>query len=96
MEPRKRTHLVNELMQEARLMLTALEQAMEAKEREATQIKESHHITDDEPIPPPAHTIQDEYTAWGKILRALTDTQTELEKIEQFKRQRLERCTPSG
>lgn len=30
MEPRKRTYLVNELMQEAHLMMAALEKAMEA------------------------------------------------------------------
>ena len=31
MEPRKRTHLVNELMQEAHLMMGALEKAMEGE-----------------------------------------------------------------
>jgi hypothetical protein len=52
MEPRKRTHVVNELMQEAHLMMGVLEKAMEAKQREAQQRAESQHITDDEPTPP--------------------------------------------
>ena len=33
--------------------------------------------------------MQDEHTSWGKVLRALTDTQTELEKIERSERQRI-------
>ena len=37
MEPRKRTHLVIELMQEAHLMMGALEKAMEGE-----RIEESH------------------------------------------------------
>ncbi len=37
MEPRKRTHLVNELMQEAHLMMAALEKAMQGE-----RIEESH------------------------------------------------------
>ena len=96
MEPQKRTHLVNELRQEAALMQAALEKAIAAKQREARQIEESHHITDDEPNPPPTSTLRDEHTSWGKVLRALTEVQTELEKIEQFERQRLERFTPSA
>ena len=37
MEPRKRTHLVNELMQEAHLMMGVLEKAMQGE-----RIEESH------------------------------------------------------
>jgi hypothetical protein len=37
MEPRKRTHLVNELMQEAYLMMEALEKSMEGE-----RMEESH------------------------------------------------------
>jgi len=96
MEPQKRTHLVNTLRQEASFMLAALENAMAAKRKEARQIEESHHITDDEPTPPPASTLPDERTSWGQILRILTEVQTELEKIEQFERQRLVRFTPSA
>jgi len=36
MEPRKRTHLVNELMDEAQLMMAALEKAMEGERIEET------------------------------------------------------------
>jgi hypothetical protein len=39
MEPRKRTHLVNELMQEAHLMMGVLEKAMQGE-----RIEESHPI----------------------------------------------------
>ena len=96
MEPRKRTHLVNELMQEAHCMMTVLEQAMAAKQREAHQRAESHHITDDEPNPPPAHAIQDEHISWGKVVQALTDVQSELQQIAQSEHERLERGTPSA
>ena len=34
MEPRQRTHLVNELMEEANLMMGVLEKAMEGERRE--------------------------------------------------------------
>ena len=37
MEPRKRTHLVNELMQEAHLMMGVLEKAMQGE-----RLEESH------------------------------------------------------
>ena len=84
MEPRKRTHLVNELMQEANLMMAALEKAMQGE-----RIEESH---------PPLHgtqhheghySLEDEHKAWGKILRALTDIHTELESIEHSEHQRV-------
>ena len=68
MEPHKRTHLVNELMQEATLMRTVLAKAIEATQTEAQQRQESPHITDDELTSPPAHTLQDESTSWGEGL----------------------------
>jgi hypothetical protein len=95
MEPRQRTQLIQALVAEARLMRGVLEQAIEAKQMEAKQRTESQHITDDEPAPPPASTIQDEHTSWGKVLRALTDIQTELYQIEYSEHQRTERFTPS-
>src|SRR5215467_14346387 len=51
--------------------------------------------SDDEPTPLSASTIQDEHAAWGKILRALTDIQAELDQIEYAEHQRIERFTPS-
>ena len=86
MEPRKRTHLVNELMQEAHLMMGALEKAMEGE-----RIEESH---------PPLHgshhaqgqySLEDEHKLWGNILKALTDIQTELDQIEHAEHQRIAR-----
>jgi hypothetical protein len=91
MEPRKRTHLVNELMQEAHLMMGTLEKAMEGE-----RIQESS---------PPRHgtqhtqgqySLEDEHKSWGKVLRALTDIQTELDQIEQCEHQRIERLTSSA
>ena len=86
MEPRKRTHLVNELMQEAHLMMGVLEKAMQGERFEethpalhGTQHHEGHS------------SLEDEHKAWGKILRALTDIHTELERIEHSEHQRVER-----
>ena len=85
MEPRKRTHLVNELMQEANLMRAALEKAMQGERFEATHpaLHGTHHHE--------GHaSLEDEHKAWGKILTALTDIQTELDRIEHSERQRVE------
>jgi hypothetical protein len=90
MEPRKRTHLVNELMQEAHLMMGALEKAMEGE-----RIEESHPVSHGTQHPQRQYSLEDEHKAWGKILRALTDIQTELDQIEQCEHQRIERLTPS-
>ena len=85
MEPRKRTHLVNELMQEANLMRAALEKAMQGERFEETHpaLHGTHHHE--------GHSsLEDEHQAWGKILTTLTDIQTELARIEHSERQRLE------
>src|SRR5262249_51526793 len=89
-EPRKRTHLVNELMQEAHLMMAALEKAMEGERIEESQPPKhgTHH-------PHGQYSLEDEHKSWGKVLKALTDLQTELDRIEASEHQRIERSTPS-
>ena len=90
MEPRKRTHLVNELMQEAYLMMGALEKSMEGE-----RIEESHptlHGTTHHPQG--QYSLEDEHKSWRKVLSALTDIQTELDQLEQAEHQRRERFTP--
>ena len=77
MEPRKRTHLVNELMQEANLMMAVLEKAMEGE-----RIEESHpalHGTHHEGH----YSLEDEHKAWGQILKELTAMKTKLAVFEQ-------------
>jgi len=66
MEPRKRTHLVNELMQEANLMMAALEKAMEGERSEESHptLHGTHHVQGQ-------YSLEDEHKAWGQILRAL-------------------------
>jgi hypothetical protein len=85
MEPRERTHLVNELMEEANLMMTVLEKAMEGERIEEMHPAKhgSHHLKE--------HNLEDEHKSWGKILRALTDIQTELQQIEHAEQQRIQR-----
>ena len=90
MEQRKRTHLVKELMQEAHLMMGALEKAMEGG-----RIEESHPARHGTQHPQGQYSLEDEHKSWGKVLRALTEIQTELDQIEQSEHQRLERLTPS-
>ena len=87
MEPRKRTHLVNELMQEANLMMAALEKAMQGERIEETHpsLHGTHHEGH--------YSLEDEHKAWGQILKALTDIQTELDSIEQSEHQRTEHFT---
>ena len=85
MDPRKRTHLVNELMDEANLMMAALEKAMQGERFEETHpaLHGTHHHE--------GHSnLEDEHKAWGKILRALTEIQTELDSIEHSEHQRVE------
>ena len=91
MEPRKRTHLVNELMQEANLMMAALEKAMEGERIEEMHpaIHGTHHHRGQ-------YSLEDEHKAWGKVLKALTEMQTELDRIEQCEHDRIERLTPSA
>jgi len=83
MEPRKRTHLVNELMQEAHLMMGVLEKAMQGE-----RFEESHPTLHGAHHPQGSYSLEDEHKAWGKVLRALTDMQTELDQIEQSEHQR--------
>ena len=86
MEPRKRTHLVNELLQEANLMMAALEKAMEGARSEA------RHPTLHGTQHPQGHSsLEDEHKSWGTVLKGLTDIKTELEQIEQSEHQRIER-----
>ena len=91
MEPRKRTHLVNELMQEAHLMMGALEKAMEGE-----RIEESHPIRHGTQHSQGQYSLEDEHKAWGRVLRALTEMQTELDRIEQCEHSRIERLTPNA
>jgi hypothetical protein len=86
MEPQKRTHLVNELLQEANLMMAALEKAMEGERSEAR-----HPTLHGTQHPPGHYSLEDEHKSWGNVLKALTDIQTELEQIEQSEHQRIER-----
>ena len=91
MEPRKRTHLVNELMQEANLMMAALEKAMEGE-----RVEESHPTLHGTHHSQGQYSLEDEHKAWGKVLKALTEIQTEMDQIEACEHQRLERFTPSS
>jgi len=85
MEPQKRIHLVNELMQGAHLMMAVLEKAMQGE-----RIEERHPALHGTSHPHGQYSLEDEHKAWGKVLKALTDMQTELEKIEQSEHQRIE------
>ena len=86
MEPQKRTHLVNQLMEEATLMQAVLVKAMEGQRTEARQ---PHlHST---PHAHEAYSLLDEHAAWEKIVQALQGIHTELEQIADAERQRVER-----
>jgi len=89
MEPRKRTHLVNELMDEAQLMMAALQKAMEGERIEETFPTKhgTHH-------PEGQYSLEDEHKAWGHVLKALTSIQTELNQIEQSEHRRIEKGSP--
>ena len=91
MEPQKRTHLVNELMQEANLMMAVLEKATEGE-----RIEESFPAKHETPHPHGQYSLEDEHKAWGKVLKALTDIQTELAQIAASEHRRLEQLTPSA
>src|SRR5262245_54557229 len=90
MEPRKRMHLVNELMQEANLMMTALEKAMQGRRIEETA--PAKHGTQHAQRP---YSLEDEHKEWRMILRALTDMQATLERIEHAEQERIEQRMPS-
>jgi hypothetical protein len=91
MEPRKRTHLVNELMDEGNRMMGVLEKAMEGERSEERHpaLHGTHH-------PHGQYSLEDEHTSWGNVLRSLTEIQTELEQIAQSEQHRRERLTPSA
>jgi hypothetical protein len=91
MEPRQRTHLVNELMDEAHLMMGALEKAMEGARSEA-----SHPTLHGMQPPQGSSSLEEEHQAWSKVLRALTAIHTELEHIAHAEQQRRERLTPNA
>ena len=91
MEPQERRQLVTLLLEETTRMQTVLEQAIAAKEQEAAHIEASGHITDDEPLPTPVYTLEEQYDAWEKIASALSDIQTELNRIEQAEQQSMQR-----
>ena len=84
MEPRKRTHLVNELMQEAHRMMGVLEKAMEGQ-----RVDERHPTLHGAHHPQGQYSLEDEHQSWGKVLRALTDVQTELDQLEHYEHQRI-------
>ena len=86
MEQRKRTHLVNDLMDEANLMMSVLEKAMEGERLEARTT--GLHET---PSPQGAFSLEDEHNAWEKIHLALSDIQTALDHIAQAEQQRIAR-----
>ena len=91
MEPQERSQLVTRHLEEATRMQTVLEQATAAKEQEAAQIEASGHITDDEPTPTPVYTLEEQYDAWEKIAGALSDIQTELNRIAHAEQQSMQR-----
>ena len=84
MEPRKRTHLVNELMQEAHRMMGVLEKAMEGQ-----RVDERHPTLHGAHHPQGPYSLEDEHQSWGKVLRALTDVQTELDQLAHYEHQRI-------
>lgn len=90
MEPRKRLHLVNELMQEANLMMTALEKAMQGE-----RIQESFLAQRGRQQHQKHYSLEDEHKDWSTIFRALTDIQAKLESIEHSERERREQSVPS-
>jgi hypothetical protein len=91
MAPRKRTHLINALMDEAHLMMGVLEKAMEGERSEAR-----HPALHETPRPHGPYSLEDEHTSWGKILRTLTEIYTELAQIEKAEQHRREWLTASA
>jgi hypothetical protein len=91
MAPHERTQLVTRLLEEATRMQTVLEQAIVAKAQEAAHVEASGHIPDDEPTSTTVSTVEEQYDAWEKIAQALSDIQTELNRIEQAEQQSLKR-----
>jgi hypothetical protein len=84
MESQKRIHLVNELMDEAQLMMAALEKAMEGQRiKESVPAKQGTHHRGGQ------YSLEDEHKAWGNVLTTLTSIQQELARIEQYEYHRL-------
>jgi len=77
-------------MEEANLMMGVLEKAMEGE-----RIEESYSGLHGTHQPQGQYSLEDEHKSWGKILRALTEIQTELGQIEHSERLRIEGVTPS-
>jgi len=73
-------------MEEANLMMGVLEKSMEGERIEERQpsMHGTHH-------PQEEYSLEDEHKSWGKVLRGLTEIQTELDQIEHSERQRVER-----
>ena len=89
MEAHKRTEMVNRLMEEANLMMGVLEKAMQGE-----RLEESHPTMHGAHHPQGQYSLEDEHKAWGKVLRALTEIQTELNQIEQSEHRRIEKEMP--
>jgi hypothetical protein len=79
MEPRRRTHLVNELRDEATLMQSALHKSLEARQ------------TRGQAQTPAAASLREEYASWARVLQGLTALQAELDRIEHMERARIDR-----
>jgi hypothetical protein len=79
MEPRRRTHLVNELRDEATLMQSALHKSLEAIQ------------TRGQAKTPAAASLREEYAAWARVLQGLKAIQAELDRIEHTERARIDR-----
>jgi hypothetical protein len=90
MEGHHRTHLVNQLMDEANLRMSVLEKAMEGERHE-----QSHPALHGTPHPRGAYRLEDEHKAWGTVLRALTEIQTALEQITHAEQHRMARSRDS-
>ena len=71
-------------MQEAHLMMGVLEKAMQGE-----RLEESHPTLHGAPHPQGPYSLEEEHKAGGKVLRALTDMQTELDQIAQSEHQRI-------
>ena len=79
MEPRRRTHLVNELMDEATLMQSALQKSLETRQ------------TRGQSETPAAYGLRQEYASWERVLQGLKVIQAELDRIERAERARIDR-----
>jgi hypothetical protein len=81
MEPRRRTHLVNELMDEATLMQSALQTSLQAQQ------------TSGQTESPGAYRLREEYASWERVLQGLKVIQAELNRIEHAERERRDRAS---